>query len=41
MNALTLVGFVLVSGALGGVATVLHDISNTLKRIEGRMSKEK
>jgi len=41
MDLFMVIGLLVVSAAVGGVAKVLTDISETLKRIEGRMSAEK
>jgi hypothetical protein len=35
------VGLLIITGSLGGIAKVLSDISQTLKRIEERLSEEK
>jgi len=39
MDILTFVGLILVCAALGGIAKILKDISETLKQIEGKMPK--
>ncbi len=41
MDVLTFVGLLFVCGALGGIAKVLSDISQTLKQINERLSGEK